>query len=140
MNAKNLQVSKCEKNTKNFRHSRKNHLRGIGVESRCQKGEYGCKYCGDLDEICPKYQRFTEDGEPITTKDFPLHCKDCECRDFNFCLFYTDLICFNEQDPFNCKADLTNDKLYGIELSEKCNEATKKAFLKRNLPYKGPHI
>jgi len=80
-------------------------------------------------------------GEPIfATEDFPLHCKKCEDRDFDFCMRHKDLICFNEQDPFNCKADLLNDELYGSELLKKCIEATKNAFLKRNLPYKEPHI
>jgi len=116
-------------------------LEGISMGLRCQRGKDGCKYRGDLFEICPKYQRITENGELIfAIKNFPLHCKDCEDRDFDFCLRYKDLICFNEQDPFNCKVDLSSDELYGIELMKKLNEATKKAFLKCNLPYKEPHI
>jgi hypothetical protein len=108
------------------------------MESKCQEGKYGCKYGGDLFEIYPKYWKgSTEDGEPIILKnEFPIYCINCKDRDFNFCLRYKDLICLNEQDPYNCKADLLHDKLRGIELSRKQTESMRNAFLKRNLPFK----
>jgi hypothetical protein len=113
----------------------------MSMESRCQEGKYGCKYSGDLYEICPTYcLGYTENGDKIfARKDFPLYCKDCNDRDSNFCLRYKDLICFNELDPFNCKADLLNDELYGIELAKKRDEALKNACFKRNVPYKEPN-
>jgi len=108
------------------------------MESQCQEGKYGCKYSGDLYEICPKYrQGSTKNGEPILErKDFPHHCRDCEDRDFDFCLRFKDLICFNGQDPFDCKMDLLNDELHGIALGRKLREAMREAFLKREIPYK----
>ena len=110
------------------------------MELKCQQINHRCKYSGDLFEICTKYYKgSTENGEPIYSRfDFPHYCKECEDRDFDFCLRYTDLICFNEQDPFSCSADLKNDDFYGIELAKKTSDALKKAFIKRNLPYKEP--
>lgn len=110
------------------------------MESKCQQGNHGCRYSGDLFEICTMYLRgSTENGEPIHNRqNFPHYCRECKDRDFDFCLRYRDLICFNEQDPFNCKAELEKDELYGIKLIEKTNDALKKAFLKRNLPYSEP--
>ena len=106
----------------------------------CQQGKYGCKYGGDLDEICPKYIGYTKNGDPIfAKKDFPLYCKNCGDRDFDFCLRWKDLICFNEQDPFNCKANLLNDELYGEYLIKKRLKALKNACLKRNLLYREPN-
>jgi hypothetical protein len=107
------------------------------MESRCQEDRYGCKYSGDLFDICPEYcQGATENGQPIIQrKDFPLRCKECKTRDFDFCIRFNDLICFNGQDPFNCKADLQNDKFHGIELMKKRDKTAKDAFLKRDLPY-----
>lgn len=107
------------------------------MESRCQEGKYGCKYRGDLFQCCEKYyEGSTEDGEPIIAeKDFPSYCKDCKDRDFDFCLRYKDLICYNNQDPYNCKADLLNDRLHGAELIKKYNDSLRNACLKRNLPF-----
>jgi hypothetical protein len=107
-------------------------------ELKCQDGKYGYKYLGDLDEICSKYcEGSTENGEPIfASGDFPFRCRNCEHRDFDFCMFYKDLICFNKQSPFNCQADLNSDTIHGLELAEKQREATRNAFLKRNLPLK----
>ncbi|MDI6826820.1 MAG: hypothetical protein QMD36_06625 [Candidatus Aenigmarchaeota archaeon] len=71
-----------------------------------------------MDEICPKYIKgSTEDGSPIILrKNFPLFCQECEDRDVDFCMQFKDLICFNEQDPFNCGTDLEKDNLSGTEL------------------------
>jgi len=46
---------------------------------------------------------------------------------------FKDLICFNEQDPFDCKVDLEKDELYGVELLKKHMEALEKARLKHGL-------
>ncbi len=110
------------------------------MELKCQQGKDGCKYCGDLFEICTEYCKgSSENGEPIYSRlDYPHYCRDCKDRDFDFCLRYTDLICFNEQDPFDCRADLENDEFYGTELIRKTHDATKRAFLKRNLLYEEP--
>lgn len=112
------------------------------MELHCQDDRFGCKYSGDLFQCCPKYSLgSTEDGDPIfARKNFPLYCRDCIERDFDFCLLYRDLICFNEQNPLECKADLLNDKLCGEELIKKTMEATKRAFLKRNLPDQEPCV
>jgi len=106
--------------------------------SKCQEGKYGCKYSGDLDETCPKYrQGSTENGEPvIASREFPTHCRNCEHRDFDFCLLYKDLICFNGQDPFDCKADLLGDRVFGLELLQKTRAVAKNAFQKRGIPFK----
>lgn len=97
------------------------------MHSKC----VGCKYAEDLEEICPRYfNGMTEDGSPIIRQsEYPLLCKDCPERDVYFCKKYQDLICSNEQDPFDCKIDLARDNLYGTELIEKEIEA-----LKRTLP------
>jgi len=106
------------------------------MKPRCSEGRYGCKYRGDLFEVCGEYYRGHVDGDPIyAEEEFPIHCKDCEHRDFDFCLFQSDLICFNEQDPFDCRADMSNDRIGGLELMQKQQEAIKKACLKRNILY-----
>ena len=111
------------------------------MKSLCQ-ANHECKYRGDLVEICPEYYRgSSEDGEPIILeKNFPLFCKDCKDRDFDFCKRFRDLICFNNQDPYDCKADLSKDTVYGLELAKKHHDAIRMAHLKRNLPFKEPKV
>ena len=94
-----------------------------------------CKHAGDVHEICPRYLiGRAEDGSPIRRDyEYPSLCRDCPDRDSDFCMKFKDLICYNEQDPFDCKTDLEKDDLYGNELLRKHMEATEKALLKRGL-------
>jgi hypothetical protein len=78
----------------------------------------GCKYAGDVDDICPKY-KMGIDGYSILQEFYPLLCKDCPSRVVHFCQRYNDDICIMKQDPFDCKIDLEKDKLWGIELLQK---------------------
>ena len=97
------------------------------VPSKC----INCKHAGDLDEVCPKYSLIAEDGTRVIRRsEFPLLCKECKDREFDFCTRFRDLICYNDQDPFNCQVDLEKDELYGTGLIEKHMEALRRARLK----------
>ncbi len=105
------------------------------MSSKCNEGRYGCKYLGDLPDICVKYHRGSHNGNPIIAwNEFPMLCKECEHRELYWCKFQHDLICFAEQDPYNCMKDLSKDTLAGIELIAFRNQAIEKACEKWSSP------
>lgn len=83
----------------------------------------GCKYAGDLEEICSKYIFLRENGPVVLHNIFPLLCKTCQKRNKDFCNKFNDFICLNDQDPFNC--NFTGDQIFGIELAKKIHKKLK---------------
>lgn len=83
------------------------------MKTECNEGKRGCKYRGDLDEICGKYRKgVTPNGEPIWARDeFPLFCKACADRDFDFCVRFKDLICFNHSARANVNCSVLSEYL-----------------------------
>ena len=106
------------------------------MEIRCNEGKYGCKYRGDVVDICTEYVQGSSNGESITAnKEFPKRCKDCKYRDVDFCMRLGDVLCFANQDPFECKINLEEDKIYGQDLIDKSIKAVEEARRKRNWRY-----
>jgi hypothetical protein len=106
------------------------------MEIKCNTGKSGCKYRGDIVDVCIVYVQGSSNGESIIANtEFPNRCKDCKYRDVDFCMRYGDVLCFANQDPFECKVDLLEDKIYGQDLIKKSSKALTKARRKRNWHY-----
>ena len=104
---------------------------------KCYQGN-GCMFRGDLPERCMKYLKGDHNGEPIFAYDeFPDRCRDCESRDVDFCYALGDLICFKQEDPFDCKIQLPQEALYGLEhnqfVQNSINEARQKRKWQRGM-------
>jgi hypothetical protein len=105
------------------------------MNSKCSDGKNFCKYRGDLPEICPKYCKGNNNGEPIIAwNEFPMLCKDCNDRDLYWCKSQSDLICFAEQDPFDCRKDLAKDTIWGEDLIKSNLKAIERARKKWGSP------
>jgi hypothetical protein len=88
---------------------------------------------GDLPEICVKYLKGENNGEPIFGYDeFPDLFEKCENRDVDFCYAFGDLICFKQYDPFNCNIQLPQEALYRNEHNSFINKAIKESVKRRN--------
>jgi hypothetical protein len=105
------------------------------MTSKCNDGKCMCKYLGDLPDDCHKFYKGEYNGDPIRDwSKFPMLCRECKDRDGYWCKNRSDLICFAEQDPFNCKKDLTNDTLSGADLLEFRIKALERAQKKWGSP------
>ena len=105
------------------------------MSSKCNDGKRICKYLGDLPDICLKFRRGEHNGDPIIAwNEFPLLCQECADRDSYWCKYQSDLICFAEQNPYDCKKDLDRDTLQGAELIAFRNRAIEKACEKWGSP------
>ena len=111
--------------------------RWMYMQIKCNEGKFGCPFRGDLPEICLDYRRGEHNRDSIIAHvEFPALCRDCRDRDVDFCGRHGDLICLKNQNPYDCKIDLTNETIRGVALIQMSHDAIQEARLKRNWQYK----